>query len=122
VLVGLVSPLAQIQATHVPARATPGLLRDVNMINCSVAVEAFFAYFLFCVFTFVKGSRRAINKFARFTFDRRKYEAAELGETFNELAGWFEATQIGGEGCRGADASKLSFPLGGPTEFSVSRT
>jgi hypothetical protein len=60
----------------------------------AVAVGAFFAYFLFCVFTFVKGSRRAINKFARLTFDRRKHEAAELGETFNELAGRFEATKL----------------------------
>jgi hypothetical protein len=58
-----------------------------------VLVGAFLFYILFCMFTFIKGSRRSVNKWARIDFERQKQEATEHGKNFDEQAGWFNATK-----------------------------
>ena len=59
-----------------------------------IAVGAFLCYMLFCVITFVRGSRRAVNKWARVDFERQQQEAAQKGQDFNEVTGWLEASKL----------------------------
>jgi hypothetical protein len=58
-----------------------------------ILVGAFLFYLLFCVITFVRGSRKSVSKWTRVDFERQKQEAAKRGENFDEQAGWFNATK-----------------------------
>ena len=59
----------------------------------SFLVIAFLFYMLVCVLTFVIGSRRSVNKWARIELERQKQEAAQNGESFDEVGGWFIASK-----------------------------
>jgi uncharacterized membrane protein YfcA len=62
-----------------------------------VQVAAFVFYLLFSAYTFFRGSRRSIKKWAQVDFERRKHDAKESGVDFEEDVAWFNASKWGEE-------------------------
>ena len=56
-----------------------------------VLIVVFLFYIFFCMFTFIRGSRNQINKWARIDFDMKKGEASHKGESFDETTEWFQS-------------------------------
>ena len=60
-------------------------------------VAAFLFYLMFSVYTFFRGSRRSVRKWAQVDFERQKREAHENGKEFEEDVAWFKASKWGEE-------------------------
>jgi ABC-type transport system involved in Fe-S cluster assembly fused permease/ATPase subunit len=53
-----------------------------------IMLITFVFYLIFSMFTFARGSRFQINKWARIDFERKKEEADQKGESFDKKTEW----------------------------------
>lgn len=58
-----------------------------------VLIGAFLFYRLVCFFTFGRGYRSSVNRWARLDLERQRLEAIKNGENFDKIGAWLKAVK-----------------------------